>query len=200
MKLPHPLILLLGCIAVAVSLTWLIPAGEYQRREDPASGRMLVVPGTYARVEQSPVGVMGMLLSVPRGFVAGADVILIILIVGGAFTMLESTGALGRLVGVVVGGRRHPGMTVVLISLAFASLGALENMHEEIIALVPVLLVLSRGLGFGAITALAMSLGAAVVGSAFGPTNPFQTSAALKFAQLPPLSQPVLRVDRKSVV
>ena len=156
---------------------------------------MLVVPGTYARVEQSPVGVMGMLLSVPRGFVAGADVILIILIVGGAFTMLESTGALGRLVGVVVGGRRHPGMTVVLISLAFASLGALENMHEEIIALVPVLLVLSRGLGFGAITALAMSLGAAVVGSAFGPTNPFQTSAALKFAQLPPLSQPVLRVS-----
>jgi uncharacterized ion transporter superfamily protein YfcC len=84
---------------------------------------------------------------------------------------------------------------VVLISLAFASLGALENMHEEIIALVPVLLVLSRGLGFGAITALAMSLGAAVVGSAFGPTNPFQTGAALKFAQLPPLSQPTLRVS-----
>ena len=194
-RLPHPLILLLGCIGIAVALTWIIPAGEYQRREDPGSGRMLVVPGTYARVEPSPVGVMGALMSVPRGFVAGADVILIILFVGGAFTMLEATGALGRLVGLVVAKARRPSVTVVLISLAFATLGALENMHEEIVALVPVMLVLSRGLGFGAITALSMSLGAAVVGSAFGPTNPFQTGAALKFAQLPPLSQPGLRIS-----
>ena len=67
-------------------------------------------------------------------------------------------------------------------------------MQEEIIALIPVLLVLSRGLGFGAITALAMSVGAAAVGSAFGPTNPFQTGIALRFAEMPPLSQPALRV------
>jgi uncharacterized ion transporter superfamily protein YfcC len=79
------------------------------------------------------------------------------------------------------------------VSLAFATLGALENLHEEIIPLVPVLLVLSRGLGFGAITALAMSVGAAVVGSAFGPTNPFQTGIALRFSEMPALSQPVLR-------
>jgi uncharacterized ion transporter superfamily protein YfcC len=38
-----------------------------------------------------------------------------------------------------------------------------------------------------------MSVGAAAVGSAFGPTNPFQTGIALKFAELPPLSQPTLR-------
>ena len=66
-------------------------------------------------------------------------------------------------------------------------------MQEEIIALIPVLLVLSRGLGFGAVTALGMSLGAAAAGSAFGPTNPFQTGIALRFAELPPLSQPTLR-------
>ena len=82
---------------------------------------------------------------------------------------------------------------VALVCVAFATLGALENMHEEIVALVPVLLVLSRGLGFGAVTALAMSLGAAVVGSAFGPTNPFGTGIALRFAELPPLTIPGLR-------
>ena len=51
-----------------------------------------------------------------------------------------------------MGRTRRPSLIVVLVSLAFATLGAFENMHEEIIALVPVLLVLSRGLGFGAIT------------------------------------------------
>ena len=71
MKLPHPLILLLGCVAVAVALTWVVPAGQYERREDPATGRSLVIPGTYARVEPAPVGVMGALLSVPRGIVSG---------------------------------------------------------------------------------------------------------------------------------
>ena len=192
-RLPHPLVLLLSCIVIAVALTWLIPAGKYQRTTDEATGREVVVPGTYARVESTPVGLMGALMSVPRGIVAGADVIVTILFVGGAFALLEATGALARLVGSLVGRTRRPKLIVALVSLAFATLGALENMHEEIVALIPVLLVLSRGLGFGAITALAMSIGAAVVGSAFGPTNPFQSGIALKVAQLPPMSQPGLR-------
>jgi uncharacterized ion transporter superfamily protein YfcC len=87
----------------------------------------------------------------------------------------------------------RPRIVVALLIVGFAVMGALENMHEEIIALIPVLLVLSRGLGFGAVTAVAMSVGAAVVGAAFGPTNPFQTGIALKFAEMPPLSQPALR-------
>ena len=152
------------------------------------------MPGTYARVDASPVGPMAALMAVPRGIVAGADVILTVLFVGGAFGLLDATGALARLVGSLVGWTRRPRVIVVLVCLAFSTLGALENMHEEIIALVPVLLVLSRGLGFGAITALAMSIGAAVVGAAFGPTNPFQTGIALRFAEMPPMSQPALRL------
>ena len=193
LKLPHPLVLLLAGVAVAVALTWIIPAGAYERRTDAATGRDVVVPGTYARIEAAPIGPMAALMTVPRGIVAGADVILTILFVGGAFGLLEATGALARLVGALVGFTRRPRIVVVFVCLAFATLGALENMHEEIIALVPVMLVLSRGLGFGAITALAMSIGSAVVGSAFGPTNPYQTGIALKFAEMPPLSQPELR-------
>lgn len=191
--MPHPLVLLLSAVAIAAALTWILPAGEYQRRTDAATGRDVVVAGTYAPTEAAPVGVKGALLAVPRGIVAGADVIVTILFVGGAFVLLDATGALGRLVGALVGRARRPRGIVILVSVAFAVFGALENMHEEIIALTPVLVVLSSGLGFGAITALAMSVGAAVVGSAFGPTNPFQTGIALRFAELPALSQPALR-------
>lgn len=191
--LPHPLVLLLGGVAVAACLTWLLPAGAYERRTDAATGREVVVAGTYARVAATPVGPMAAVLAVPRGMVAGADVMIVVLLVGGAFALLDATGALARLVGALVGRTRRPYLVIIVISLLFATLGALENMQEEIIALIPVLLVLSRGLGFGAITALGMSLGAAGVGSAFGPTNPFQTGIALRFAELPPLSQPTLR-------
>lgn len=188
LQLPHPLILLLGAVGVAAILTWILPAGAYERRTDEATGREVVIAGTYARTEAAPVGVKGALLAVPRGIVAGADVIVTILIVGGAFALLDATGALARLVGSLVGRTRRPRTIVIVVSLTFATLGALENMHEEIIALVPILLVLSRGLGFGAITALAMSVGSAVVGAAFGPFNPYQTGIALRFAELPPNS------------
>lgn len=193
LRLPHPLILLLGGVAVAALLTWTLPAGRHQRRTDAASGREVVVGGTYARVDPAPVGPAAAVLAVPGGIVAGADVILTILFVGGAFALLDATGALARLVGSLVGRTRRHRLVVIAVSLIFATLGALENMHEEIIALIPVLLVLSRGLGFGAVTALAMSVGAAVVGSAFGPTNPFQTGIALRFAELPALTLPGLR-------
>ena len=192
-NLPHPFVLLLGGVAIAAALTWILPAGAYQRRTDPASGRNLVVPGTYARIDSAPVGPMAAVLAVPRGIVAGADVILTVLFVGGAFALLDATGALSRLVGALVGRTTNPRIIVVFVCLAFATLGALENMQEEIIALVPVLLVLSRGLGFGPVTAVAMSAGAAAIGSAFGPTNPFQTGIALRFAEMPPLSLPALR-------
>lgn len=193
MKLPHAFVLLLAGVIVAIGLTWVLPAGQYERRTDEASGRSVVIPGTYATVEPAPVGLMPGIMAVPRGIVAGADVILTVLFVGGVFGLLDATGALGRLVGSLVGRTRQPRMVVVVMCLAFATLGALENMHEEIVAMVPVLLVLSRGLGFGAITALAMSVGSAVVGAAFGPTNPFGSGIALKFAELPALSQPALR-------
>ena len=80
------------------------------------------------------------------------------------------------------------------VAIVFASFGAMENMQEEIIALVPVLLVLGRGLGVDAITMIAASFGAAAVGSAFGPSNPFQAGIALKLAQLPLLSSAPLRL------
>lgn len=192
-QLPHPLVLLLGAVAVAAALTWIIPAGEYQRRTDADTGRTVVIAGTYAQVAATPVGPMAAVLAVPRGIIAGADVIVTILFVGGAFALLDATGALARLVGALIGVTRRPRTIVIGVSLAFATLGALENMQEEIVALVPVLLLLSRGLGFGHVTALAMSVGAAAVGAAFGPTNPFQTGIALRFAELPALTIPGIR-------
>ena len=74
------------------------------------------------------------------------------------------------------------------MSLTFATGGAIENMSEEIIALVPVLLLVTRRLGFDAVTAVAMSIGAAGVGAAFSPINPFQVQIGQKLAGIPLLS------------
>ncbi len=195
LRLPHPLVLLLVCVLVAASLTHLLPAGQFDRRDDAATGRTVVVANTYHRVEAAPVGPFAALVSVPRGFVAGVEVIALVLLAGGAWTVIDKAGTLRAIVDELVarfGQRRY--LIVVILSLAFAAGGVMENMQEEIIPLAPALLLLAAGLGYDGVTVAAMSLGAAMVGSAFSPINPFQAGIALKLAQLPLLSGAGLRI------
>jgi len=194
LRLPHPLLLLLGAVAVAALSTWVLPAGEYDRRDDPATGRRVVVPGTYHAVERGPVGPFAAVVAVPRGIVDAAEVVAVVLLVGGAWVVVDRIGTLARLVAVLVGRFRGRGLLAIpVLSVSFASMGALENMQEEIIPLVPALLLLGRGLGVDAVTVVAMSAGAAMIGSAFGPTNPFQAGIAMKLAELPAASGLALR-------
>jgi len=193
-RLPHPLVLLLFGVAVAAALTWILPAGEYARRDDPATRRNVVVAGTYHPVPRAPVGPFAAVVSVPRGLVDAADVIMLVLLVGGAWVVVDRLGTLGRLVAALVGTFKGRGLIAIpVVSIFFATMGAVENMQEEIIPLVPVLLVLGRGLGIDAVSVVAMSAGAAMIGSAFGPTNPFQAGIAMKLAQLPAGSDAALR-------
>jgi uncharacterized ion transporter superfamily protein YfcC len=193
-RLPHPVVLLLGAIVVAAALTWVLPAGEYQRRDDPVTGRRVAVAGTYQAVERAPVGPFRTVMAVPRGFAAGIDVVMTVLLCGAAWVVVDVLGTLRVVVAALVRRLRRPPVAIGVVSVFFAAMGAAENMQEEIIALVPVLLVLGRRLGVDAVVVVAMSAGAAMVGSAFGPTNPFQAGIALKLAELPALSGGGLRL------
>jgi uncharacterized ion transporter superfamily protein YfcC len=193
--LPHPLTLLTACIIIAAALSWIVPAGQYERRDDPATGKRIVIAGTYHHVDANPVGPFGALLAVPHGLADAASVVFFVFLVGGAFTVVEETGALRQAVAGLVTRLGDRGTLVIpIVSLGFAAAGALENMQEEIIALVPVLLLVTRRLGFDAMTAVAISIGSAAVGAAFSPINPFQAQIAQKLAGLPLLSGWLFRV------
>jgi uncharacterized ion transporter superfamily protein YfcC len=195
LRLPHPLVLLGGAVVVAAALTWILPAGQYDRRDDAATGRRVVVAGTYRPAAPAHVGPFAAAVAIPRGFIAAADVIGVVVFVGGAWVVVDRLGTLPAVVGMLVGRFAGQGLWVIpLVSLFFGSMGALENMQEEIIPLVPVLMKLGVGIGVDSVSVVAMSAGAAMVGSAFGPTNPFQAGIALKLAQLPPLGRGGLRL------
>jgi uncharacterized ion transporter superfamily protein YfcC len=188
-RFPHPLTLLVACILIAAALTWALPAGEYQRREDSATGRSVVVPGTYAPVEATPVGPFQALVGIPKGMIEAASVIFYVFLVGAGFAVVERTGALTRLVNSLVAALSGRGLLVIPVAgLVFAAGGVLIQMQEELIAFVPVLLLLTSRLGFSPLTAVAMSLGASAVGASFSFINPFQVGIAQKVAELDPLS------------
>ena len=195
MRFPHPLTLMCGGILLAAAASHVLPPGEYERRDDPATGRRVVVAGTYHAVAARPVGIFQTLVAIPRGMADAAAVIFFVFLIGGAFTVVDETGALRQGVDWLV---RRFGRSAALVvpatSLAFALGGVLDNMKEEIIALVPVMLLLARRLGYRPVVAVAMSLGAAAVGAAFSPINPFQVGIAQQLAQLPLLSGSLFRI------
>jgi uncharacterized ion transporter superfamily protein YfcC len=189
LRFPHPLTLLVGFIALAALMSYVLPAGQFERRDDPVTGRKVVVAGTYHSVTQQPVSPFQAVVAIPKGFADAASVIALVFLVGGAFGVVDHTGALRRGVGWLVQRlRRRELLVIPVCCIAFATGGALENMQEEIIPLVPVLLLLTMQLGFDPLVAAAMSVGAAGVGSAFSPINPFQVGIAQKLAGLPLLS------------
>jgi uncharacterized ion transporter superfamily protein YfcC len=195
LQFPHPLVLLVVCIVVAAALSYILPAGQYERRDDPETGRRVVVAGTYHAVAPSPVTPFQAFVAIPRGMVDAGSVIFLVFLIGGSFTVVDRIGTLGRAVDWMVRKLQHrEALVIPTVSVAFAVGGALENMMEEIIALVPVLLVLTRRLGFEAMTAVSMSIGAAAVGAAFSPINPFQVGIAQKLADIPILSGSLFRL------
>jgi uncharacterized ion transporter superfamily protein YfcC len=189
LRVPDPLVLLTGCVLVAAAASWVLPAGEFDRTQDADTGRTVVVAGTYQEVERSPVGVFAAIVALPVGMAQAADVIFLVFLLGGAFTVVDESGTLRRAIASLVRALHGRDLLMIpIVSLFFVIGGATNNMAEEIVALVPVLILLTTRVGFTPMVAVAMSAGAAAVGAAFSPINPFAVVIAQGVADLPPTS------------
>ena len=179
----------MACIAVAAILSYVVPSGEFERRQDAATGRTVVVPGSYHAVPPSPLGPFQALIAVPKGMIDAGSVIFSSFLPAAHSVSSTATGAFKGAVHWLSKRFRHQTLAIIpIVSLLFATGGIVEGMWEEIVALVPVLMLLARRVGFDALTVVAMSLGAAGVGSTFSPFNPFNVGIAQRLAELPLLS------------
>ena len=108
-QMPHTYIILFLIVLVVCLLTYVIPAGQFERQED-ASGRMLIVPGTYTQVESSPVSPLEIPMSFVRtlGSSSVNEIIFFIFIIFFIRTNRPSSGG-GRPVGILSGFGRCKG-------------------------------------------------------------------------------------------
>src|SRR5437764_1206207 len=88
-----PLLLIGSIIVLAAILTWILPAGQFDRQTDPQTHRTVVVPGSYKSVSRHPVSPWGTLVSIPQGLIEAGEVFFFVLLAGGALTVVEATGA-----------------------------------------------------------------------------------------------------------
>lgn len=194
LSFPHPMVIMLAFVGLATVFTYLIPAGSFDRVLDEDTGREVVIQGSYQTTENKPVSIGKMFLSVPEGIIEGAEVVVLILIIGGAFYVVDKTGAFQTgLESLIHRFRNSKSYLLIIIGILFATAGALNGLQEEIIAMVPVLMILSKKIGYTKVSIVGLSLGCAVIGAAFGPTNPFGVIIAQKVAEVPLFSAWVYR-------
>ena len=90
---PHAYVMLFLVICLAMVLTWVIPAGNFDRTLDEATGRTLVVPGTYHHVEDTPVNPIQMITCIFKGFENAAQTVFFTFFVFVYINTIFKTGA-----------------------------------------------------------------------------------------------------------
>lgn len=187
---PHILVVLFVVIFVAMIATYIVPAGQYERIMDEATGKMVIDPNSFKYIPRTPVGVFETFVSIEEGLIEAANITFLIFCAFSSLYLLDKTGALDASISrmVTVTQEKPQYRTFLLVVLMailsiWASTGTMS--YEEIIAFIPVFIALSYAFGYDALVALGISVVPVGVGFASATVNPFSIGVAQTIAELP---------------
>lgn len=191
---PNVYVLMLFVVLLFGILTYIIPAGEYHRVQGE-SGQEVVDPDSFHYIDQTPVGAMGLLESIPQGLVESAGMIFLIFILGGAFQVVQETGAIHT--GIAILARKLGKKEFIVIPVMmflFSMGGALYGMAEETLPFIPIMILLATSVGYDSLVGTGIVLAGSTAGFAAAFLNPFTVGIAQGIAGLPLLSGMGFRV------
>ena len=176
-KVPNTYVIIACILVLCAALTWFVPGGQYVTGEDATL--------SYERVDAVPQ-TWQVLPAIYHGFVKQAGIIIFILVVGGAFWLLNATGAvtagIGRFIAKV--GRRDR-LVLAAVTVLFSLAGAVFGMSEETIPFVGIVVPLVVSMGYDPFMGMLVVYVASNVGFSSAFLNPFTVGIAQGMADLP---------------
>lgn len=195
-KIPHTYVIIFYIIVIAAVMTWFIPGGEYVEKEVITPNGTVMQELEFQRVESNPQ-TWEVFAALFKGFVRQAGIIIFILMIGGAFWIMNHSKAIDvgifsflkftkrleknsffRKIGV-------DNIVMVMIMLLFSAFGAIFGMSEETIAFIIILVPLAISMGYDSITGVGLVFVAAGLGFAGAILNPFTIGIAQGIAGIP---------------
>lgn len=182
-RIPHTYVIVFAIIVICALLTWVIPGGKY-------------IDGLYTPVQSVPQ-TWQVFSALFEGFVDKADIVIFILIIGGAFWIVNSTHAFD--IGTLSFLKKTKQMEknrllkkigvdnfiITAVMLMFSIFGAVFGMSEETIAFIVILVPMAISMGYDSITGVCMVFVAAALGFAGAILNPFTIGIAQGLSDLP---------------
>jgi uncharacterized ion transporter superfamily protein YfcC len=200
-KIPNTFTIVFFLVIIAAILTWIIPSGEFKREIISIDGnnQEIVIPNSYHSVDKQ-IQTWQVFSAFFNGFVKTSNIIVFILMIGGAFWILNFTKAIDigimsflHIIKKIQHYRffRHINVNNIIISsimILFSLFGAIFGMSEETLAFIIIFIPLSISMGYDSIVGMAMCYLAAHVGFAGGIFNPFTIGIAQGLAYIPMFS------------
>ena len=199
-KVPHTFVIVFAIIVIAAVLTWIIPPGKYVTEQ---VGDETVMTFHYA--DQLPETAefhaepqtWQVFSAFYKGFVKQSNIIVFILIIGGAFWIMNKSKAIdmGILSFLKFTKRLERNklmqkigvnnIVIILIMLLFSLFGSVFGMSEETIAFALIIIPLAVSMGYDSIVGLCMVYVAAHIGFSGAMLNPFTIGIAQGIAEIP---------------
>ena len=197
-KIPHTYVIVFLIIVASAALTWFIPGGSFDREKVVVGGteREVIVNESFHYTENSPQ-TWQIFSALFDGFVNTSEIIVFILMIGGAFWIMNESKSID--VGIysflkfsrgleknkIVKYLGVDNIIITLIMLMFSLFGAIFGMSEETIAFIIIFVPLAITMGYDSITGVAMSFVAAGLGFAGALLNPFTIGIAQGLSDIP---------------
>lgn len=198
-KIPHTYVIVFYIVVIAAICTWFVPGGEFQREQKlmpDGSSKTVIIPGSFQYIDNQPQ-TWEIFSSIFDGFVDKADIIALILIIGGAFWIMNASKAIDiAIMSFLVFTKKLENrkfikyigvnnIVLTLIMLMFSMLGAVFGMSEETIAFVIIFVPLAISMGYDSIVGVCICFVAAGLGFAGAMLNPFTIGIAQGLSDVP---------------
>lgn len=188
-------IVLVIALTICGVLSNFIPQGSFETDDDGA-----IIVGTYTEGEIKGIEFWRVLTAPVRVF-ASEDALTIImisiflLVMSGIFNLLEKTGGIKIFIGRIMHKLRDKGGPVVCVTvLMFMLFGSFFGMFEELVTLLPIVIMFMLSMKLDTMTGLGACLMAACFGFSAAITNPFSVGLAASVAGVNPSSGVWLRI------
>ena len=186
---------LVSAIVVCGALSYFIPQGSFARGDD---GNIIV--GTYEMGEVDGIAIWRVVTAPFRVF-ASEDAVTIImisiflLIMSGVFNLLDKTGGIKICIGRIMSKLGNKSGAVVCVTvLIFMLFGSFFGMFEELVTLLPIVVMFMLSAKLDTMTGLGACLMASCFGFSAAITNPFSVGLASSVAGVNPSNGVWLRI------
>jgi len=190
--MPDAFIIIFVILILAAVATYILPSGSFNREE--VDGRAIVMEGTYSESESNPSSIMDIFNAIHQGMVESADLIFMVLIIGGVVAIFEHTGAINSSINAMIkkaNGKKYPLIITFIILFAVMDMAGLSG--NAVIAFIPIGIILAKALNLDPIVGVAMIYLGQYVGVTTGTFDPVITGLAQEISELPLFSGAGLR-------
>ena len=181
-------IVLVTVLAFIGVLTQTMPRGEYELAYH--NGHEVIVNGTYKELPDYKMPIWKIILSPILCFASsqaftGITIILMIVLIGGAFLILDKCGILKYIMATLIKKFSHKKYTLMAVVIFVCMLlGSTAGILEESLTLVPIAVAISLALGWDSLVGLGLSLVSIAWGFTAATFNPFNVVTVQKLAGL----------------